>query len=170
MHDEELGSAERYDRTVRDLSQIFSDLVWLETELWQATDARLKADFDLPLVRFKPMQVIGRLPSCRVNDIAVEMSMTVGGTSKLVDRIERAGHCRRTPNPNDRRSSVVVLTPAGKRLLVEATEAFEEELELRLGSVLSPRALQQLGASLRTLRDGASAGASAVGSTSRPIE
>jgi hypothetical protein len=46
-----------------------------------------------------------------VFDIAEELSLTVGGTSKLVDRIEAAGHCVRRANPDDRRSSIIELTP-----------------------------------------------------------
>lgn len=37
------------------------------------------------------MQVIARRGTCRVQDIADEMAITVGGTSKLVDRLESAG-------------------------------------------------------------------------------
>jgi DNA-binding MarR family transcriptional regulator len=51
-----------------------------------------------------------------VYDIAHELAITTGGTSKLVDRIEASGYCRRLPNPADRRSSLLELTPAGQRL------------------------------------------------------
>ena len=80
-----------------DLKALFSELIRFETELWNAVDARLRADYDLPLSRFEPMQVIARHGTCRVNDIAEELAITVGGTSKLVDRIEASGHCRRRP-------------------------------------------------------------------------
>jgi DNA-binding MarR family transcriptional regulator len=98
------------------LQTVFSVLIRFETELWNAVDARLREDCDLPLSRFAPMQVIALHGSCRVHDIAGELSMTVGGTSKLVDRIEAAGYCTRSPNPGDRRSSVIGLTPAGVRI------------------------------------------------------
>jgi len=50
------------------------------------------------------MQVMSKYPACRVFDIKEELSITVGGTSKLVDRIEAAGLCRRRANPDDRRA------------------------------------------------------------------
>jgi DNA-binding MarR family transcriptional regulator len=134
------------------LAGLFSELVRLETELWNAVDARLRADFELPLPWFEPMQVIDRLPSCRVFDIATELSITVGGTSKLVDRIEAAGHCARVPNPDDRRSSVIELTPTGRRLLAKASAAFEDELHSRIGSAVSTRQLQQFESTLSALR------------------
>lgn len=135
-----------------DLSVLFAELIRFETELWNGVESRLRDDFDLPLSRFEPMQVMARIPSCRVFDIADALSITVGGTSKLVDRIEAAGHCHRRANPADRRSSIIELTPAGRRLLVKATAVFEEELQARLGSALSARSLDQFATSLTTLR------------------
>jgi DNA-binding MarR family transcriptional regulator len=135
-----------------DLRRLFNDIIRFETELWNAVDARLRDEFDLPLARFEPMLVIAGHPACRVHDIANELVITVGGTSKLVDRIEAAGHCRRRPNPDDRRSSIIELTAVGKRLLAKAGKAFDEELETLLGGAVSDRSLQQLGATLALLR------------------
>jgi DNA-binding MarR family transcriptional regulator len=118
------------------LQTVFSVLIRFETELWNAVDARPRADCDLPLSRFAPMQVVARHGGCRVHDIADELSMTVGGTSKLVDRIEASGYCTRSPNPGDRRSSIIELTPAGKAVLARATAVFEEELRNQLGTAM----------------------------------
>jgi DNA-binding MarR family transcriptional regulator len=41
------------------------------------------------------------------------LSMGSGTVSPLVDRLERAGYVERHPNPEDRRSSVVRMTPWG---------------------------------------------------------
>lgn len=135
-----------------DLRSVFNDLIRFEFELWNTADARLKRDFDLPLTHFEPMSVIGRLPGCRVYDIAAELLITTGGASKLVDRIEASGYCRRLPNPADRRSSLLELTPRGEQLLAEARVAFDEELQLRLGSVVPERTLRQFAATLSRLR------------------
>jgi DNA-binding MarR family transcriptional regulator len=137
---------------MEDLKRLFSDLIRLETELWNGVDARLRAEHDLPLHRFEPMQIIAATNDCRVYDIASALSLTTGGVSKIVDSIEAAGHCERRPNPGDRRSSIIKLTPAGRRVLAKATKTFEGELEARLGSALSERALRQLGSALGGLR------------------
>jgi DNA-binding MarR family transcriptional regulator len=134
------------------LAGLFDELVRFETELWSVVDSRLRADFDLPLAWFEPMQVIRRVASCRVYDIASELSITVGGTSKLVDRIEAAGHCRRVANPDDRRSSLIELTPSGRRLLAKATALFEDELQTRIGSAVSARHLAQFQITLEKMR------------------
>jgi MarR family transcriptional regulator, organic hydroperoxide resistance regulator len=135
-----------------DLPALFHQLVRFETELWNAVDERLRAEFDLPLTRLEPMRVIARVPSCRVNDIAEELSITIGGTSKLVDRIETAGYCLRRANPDDRRSSIIELTAAGRRVLAKADKVFEKELRARIGSAVSERSLQQFYSTVVKLR------------------
>jgi DNA-binding MarR family transcriptional regulator len=135
-----------------DLKTVFSELIRFETDLWNAVDARLRSEHDLQLTWFEPMQVMAKYPACRVFDIKKELSLTVGGTSKLVDRIEAAGLCRRLANPGDGRSRIIELTPAGQRLLAKATKSFEDELEARLESVVTGRALDQFGATLVKLR------------------
>ena len=135
-----------------DLRRLFSDIVRFEIELWNAVDTRLKNEFDLPLTHFEPMSVMEKLPGCRVYDIASELGITTGGTSKLVDRIEASGYCRRLPNPADRRSSLLELTPAGQRMFAEAGVAFDDELRRWLGTALPERTLRQFAATLTRLR------------------
>jgi len=124
-----------------DLPMLFTELIRYETELWNGVDARLRADVDLPLSRFEPMQIMAHTPACRVNDIADELAITIGGASKLVDRIEASGHCARRANPCDGRSSIA-----------KAAESFEDELALRLGSATSAALLDQFSATLTKLR------------------
>jgi len=70
---------------------LFSALTRLETELWDAVDARLRAECGLPLGRYEAMVVVASVGACRVFDIASALSITVGGASKLIDRVEAAG-------------------------------------------------------------------------------
>ena len=135
-----------------ELRELFNDLIRFEIELWNAVDARLKGELGLPLSHFEPMSVMDRLPRCRVYDIATELGITTGGTSKLVDRIEASGYCRRLPNPDDRRSSLLELTPEGERVLAAAGAAFDDELQRWLGSALPERTLRQFAATLARLR------------------
>jgi MarR family transcriptional regulator, organic hydroperoxide resistance regulator len=135
-----------------DLRRLFTDIIRFEIELWNAVDARLKSEFDLPLTHFEPMSVIDTMPGCRVYDIATELGITTGGTSKLIDRIEANGYCRRLPNPADRRSSLLELTEEGKRIFAAAGEAFDEELQRWLGAAVPERTLRQFAATLTRLR------------------
>ena len=134
------------------ISRIFDDLVRLQIELWNAIDARLQARCELSMGWFQVMRLVGRIEACRVNDIAEELRITVGGASKVVDRVEAAGLCRRRSNPGDRRSSIIELTPSGTSLLHTADAVYAEELHRRLQAPLPPRTLTQFGNTLRRLR------------------
>ncbi len=135
-----------------ELAGLFSDLVRLETDLWDLVDQRLRREHELPLSWFEPMQVMDRVGDCRVADIAEALSITVGGASKLVDRIEHAGWCGRAPNPNDARSSVLTLSRAGQRLFGAAQGAFDDELATRLAGAVSPDRLALFATTVRDLR------------------
>jgi MarR family transcriptional regulator, organic hydroperoxide resistance regulator len=137
---------------VSDLRRLFNDIIRFEIELWNAADKRLKNEFDLPLTHFEPMSVIDRLPNCRVYDVATELGITTGGASKLVDRIGACGYCRRLPNPDDRRSSLLELTPAGKSMLAQAEVVLDDELQRWLGAAVPERTLRQFAATLSRLR------------------
>ena len=111
-----------------DFYPLFSALTRLETELWDAVDARLRQECGLPLGRYEAMVVLASLGACRVFDIAAALSITVGGASKLIDRVEAAGYCSRKMNPGDRRSSLLELTPAGATVVDQGRQVVEAEL------------------------------------------
>jgi len=117
-----------------------SDLVRLEITLWNRIDARLRDEHDLSLSFFWPLYVVERSPdgSLRVGEVATSLGLTVGGASKIVDRIERAGLLRREPDAADRRASRVALTDAGRRKLSTASETYEAEMATVLDAALSP--------------------------------
>ncbi|MFC4627468.1 MarR family winged helix-turn-helix transcriptional regulator [Promicromonospora alba] len=138
-----------------DLKRLYHDLVRFETELWAAVDTRLRTDCDLQLTWFEIMQLLGREPGRRVQDIATEFAISVGGTSKVVDRIVVAGFSRRIPNPQDGRSALLELTEVGQQKLAEAVPVFEDELALRFRSVLGEGELERLALNLRLLRTSA---------------
>ncbi|NEA61011.1 MarR family transcriptional regulator [Streptomyces sp. SID12488] len=135
-----------------DLKLLYRELVSLEIELWDGIEGRLRAEYDLPLTSFEVLHLLLQQPGRRIQDIAEKFSITVGGTSKVVDRLEAAGLCERRANPNDRRSSIVELTPEGRKLVDGALKVFEEELELRIGSVIPEQSVREVTAALSTLR------------------
>jgi DNA-binding MarR family transcriptional regulator len=135
-----------------DLTALFRELVRLEVELWNAVEERVRAEHGLALGSYEVMTVIARQPGCRVHDIAAALSITVGGVSKLVDRIEAGGDCVRRANPGDRRSSIIELTPAGRGRLAEVTGAVEHELARRLAPGLQGRSPAEFTRTLTRLR------------------
>jgi DNA-binding MarR family transcriptional regulator len=130
-----------------------TDLVRLEIALWDRVDARLRESHGLPLAFFEPLHLISRVrgDSLRVGDLARGLRITVGGTSKLVDRMEQAGLIAREPDRDDRRASRVALTTAGKRKLAAALKSYEAEVADILGGVLSPEEQHQMSDSVARL-------------------
>jgi DNA-binding MarR family transcriptional regulator len=124
-----------------------TDLIRLEIALWDRVDTRLRSSHGLSLAFFEPLRLLSLAPrrSMRVGDLARALRVSVGGTSKLVDRIERAGLIVRESDPDDRRASRVALTRAGKRILDRAVKAYEAEVGSILGGVLSRSEQRQMG-------------------------
>lgn len=148
------------------LKGLFSDLVRLEVSLWDVLDRRLRQELDLPVSNFEVMQVIDRCPNCRVYDIAQRLSITVGGTSKAVDRIEALGHCARRLNPDDRRSSIIELTAEGRVMMEKAGHVVEDELAERF-DVLPSTEVAHLRATINTLLGAAGHGGPGAGTCRR---
>ncbi|GAA4608061.1 DNA-binding MarR family transcriptional regulator [Actinoplanes octamycinicus] len=135
-----------------DLTSLFTDLVRTETRLYNRIDARLRAEHDMPLGALEFLQIIERLPTCRVFDIAHEVDITVGATSKAVDRLVARGWCERRANPDDRRSSLLFLTPAGEQALAAAVPTFEAAWAEQIAGLPQPM-LAQLADGLRVWRE-----------------
>jgi DNA-binding MarR family transcriptional regulator len=135
-----------------DLREVFDDLVRFETDLWNEIDARLRRDCGIPLGNLNVLLVVEATAQCRVNEIASALSITVGGASQAVDRLEKNGQCVRRPSPTDRRSSIIELTAAGRKIVHTAGPIFDDELDARLRRPLSRPALNALGTGLAALR------------------
>jgi DNA-binding MarR family transcriptional regulator len=132
------------------LETIFTDLVRFQIEAWSVVESRLKTEHDLALGSFEILRVIAATENCRVNDIAHQMVITVGGASKIVDRLENAGHVERRTNPGDRRSSIVALTASGTSVLATAEPTYVAVLSDLFD--LPASELKQLATTLSTLR------------------
>ena len=113
---------------------LFDALVKYETDLWNHLDDRLRDAGAVPLPTLFALRVVRRHPgTCRVHEIRSDLGITVGAASKLVDRLERDGLAVRRPHPDDRRSSLVSLTPAGDRAHDEGVEILRRGLDDQLG-------------------------------------
>jgi len=86
----------------------------------------------------------------RPSDFTGSLMLTSSGTTKRLDRLERAGLLERTPDPDDRRGVIITLTEAGHELIDRVTEAHLAN-ESRLLAGLSAREREQLAGLLRKL-------------------
>jgi DNA-binding MarR family transcriptional regulator len=90
-----------------------------------------------PLSWFELMFAVGRSPSGRprMSELAEWLTLSRGGITKLVDRLQDAGYLERVSCAEDRRSLQAELTPAGKRMVEEMRAVYSAEVERYLGSL-----------------------------------
>jgi DNA-binding MarR family transcriptional regulator len=89
----------------------------------------------------------------RPSEFSGALMLTSSGTTKRLDRLERAGLIARSPDPQDRRGVVITLTGEGRTLIDAVTEAhLENERSLLAG--LTPAEQDRLAGLLRKLRLG----------------
>ncbi|MFC7305488.1 MarR family winged helix-turn-helix transcriptional regulator [Streptomyces monticola] len=85
--------------------------------------------------------------------LSATLMLTTGGMTGRLDKLERAGLLRRSPDPHDRRGLQVTLTGTGLELVDKAVVA-GLDVRQELMSVLDDEQVEQLSALLRTLLGG----------------
>jgi len=145
------------------VESVFHEVLRFETALWAEVDAQVRGRHGLALERYEVLRSVVELGGApRVNDIAHYLAITVGATSKLVDRLESSGYCERRANPTDRRSSLISLTGSGARMCADASKTFNSALEGLIGAHLSSSEQQVLVSTLQRLRGLSVPGAAAA--------
>jgi MarR family transcriptional regulator, multiple antibiotic resistance protein MarR len=114
---------------------------------------RLRARHGVSLAQLEFLLFIRDHEAARVGDLAAAFAVGVGATSKGIDRLEAQGWVARRPNPANRRSSILSLTRAGRRLTDEAEATFTAELTALLSGALSAQEIRALTGPLESLRE-----------------
>jgi len=116
------------------MMEFFDALVRYEVSLWAAVDQELGRLELVGLGHLHALRVLDRYDgSARVQDLSDDIGITVGAVSKLVDRLERDGLVARSPNPANRRSSLIALTATGRDALAAALQVARSVVEAAVG-------------------------------------
>jgi DNA-binding MarR family transcriptional regulator len=111
-------------------------------------DADLGSHHGLAFAELRLLQVLATASHARLRptDLAAELEITGSGVTRAVLPLEKRGIVRRERDPEDARSSRVVLTPAGRTLVAEAlrTAAETAARQLRRLSLGQTRQLERL--------------------------
>jgi DNA-binding MarR family transcriptional regulator len=86
----------------------------------------------------------------RPTDLMNALMLTSSGTTKRLDRLEKAGMVAREPDPGDRRGTLIVLTETG-RTLIDGVTGPHLANEARLLAALTPEERDVLAGLLRKL-------------------
>jgi len=127
----------------------------LEMSLWAAAESAVVEACGLKLGSVGALRSIAALgDSARVQDLAVDLGITIGAVSKLVDRLEAADLVRRQPHESDGRSHVIGRTRKGISTLDRALTAMDAALQAHLGDRETDVALRGLAKRLDRLATG----------------
>lgn len=85
--------------------------------------------------------------------VAHELAISNQACSQLADLVEAAGYLERRPNPQDRRSKLVRLTPRGRALAEQGVQLILES-EAEYAALVGPRSLRRFTAALAALYRG----------------
>ena len=128
-------------------------------ELWESLHAvyflitehlgEVLAPFGLAVVEYRALRICSDGPA-RATDLTRRLGLTPSGGTELIDRLERRRLVKRSENPNDRRSVLVVLTASGHRLVTAARAARRAELR-RLARAMPPERQERLKSELEEL-------------------
>ena len=135
-----------------DLDTVFTDLVRVETRLYNAVAERVKAEAGVGAGHFELLRYVRGHPDARVADLASAFAIGVGTTSKIADRLEKEGWLERRPNPANRRSSLLALTPEGESVVSRTEPVWQAVIQEILGGAVNPGELTALSLALGALR------------------
>lgn len=108
----------------------FGRLVEVQGRLERRLGADLEARCGLPHTWFEVLVRLSRSDGGRLTmgALAEEVTLTTGGVTRLVDRMDAAGLVERLPCTTDRRVSYAAITDAGRAKLEDAGEVHAANL------------------------------------------
>jgi DNA-binding MarR family transcriptional regulator len=115
----------------------------------------LEQSVGIPLVFFDVLIHVGGAPEGRLtmSSLSMDVALTTGGVTRLVDRMVDAGLVARQNCPSDRRSVHVILTTEGRTVLERAITAHIEGIDRHLMAHLDARDCAALEVSLSKVLD-----------------
>jgi DNA-binding MarR family transcriptional regulator len=122
-------------------------------ELWLGSDQLRRSMAKSLSVGVSELAVMGNLHKdgrLTPREIGDRLGITTGSTTAVLDRIEREGFVVRAPNPDDRRSVHVLLTPKGETAMAWVVDELDKQL-IDVQPKLSSDELEQLASGLSVL-------------------
>ena len=119
-------------------------------------EERLRAEVDLSWADFETLMRL-RISAghpMQMSEMAAQLVGSPSGTTRIADRLERAGLIERETPRDNRRIVLVQLTESGRRVLAKAERVFRAALEESFGTHLSRNDVMQLRQLMRQLLEG----------------
>ena len=115
LGDEDIGREAAAKSSDHAAVKLWLRLLSCSTQIEQEIRTRLRQRFATTLPRFDYLAQLERHPEgLRMNALSRYLMVTGGSVTGLTDQLAAEGHVERLPDPVDRRSLIVRLTPAGR--------------------------------------------------------
>ena len=136
---------------------LWAGLFRVTERVLDAVEADVKAAGFPPLLWYDALLELDRLgpkEGLRPFELEERMLLPQYGLSRLIDRLEKAGHVERWRCAKDGRGYFVAITGQGRELRRAMWPAYAAAIERHIGSRLSPQEAHQLAALLQKLAPG----------------
>ncbi len=132
----------------------FGLLLEAHAQLTRDLDADLQNSDGISLQTFEVLLRISRAPESRLtmSELAGAVSLTIGGVTRLADRLEKDEMVQRLACPSDRRVVYLGITDKGRSVLERALANHLESLERRVAARLTAPVTATLDEALDVLR------------------
>jgi len=116
--------------------------VWLPAAL----DAQLQRDAGITHVEYQVLSWLSMSPgrTARMSDIAARSNVNLSHLSRIAARLEKRGWMRRTPDPDDGRATLAVLTHDGWDKVVATAPGHVREVQRLVFDNSTPAQVRQL--------------------------
>ena len=129
LGDEAIGREARAQSSDHSAVRLWLRLLSCSTQIEQEIRSRLRKTFGTTLPRFDYLAQLERHPEgLRMNALSRYLMVTGGNVTGLTDQLVAEGHVERVPDPQDRRSLIVRLTPSGRQHFLRMAQAHESWL------------------------------------------
>ena len=131
-------------------------LLRVHASLVRDLDRELEEAHGLPLTHYEVLLYLDAAPDhrLRMSDLAASVLLSQSGVTRLVDRLERAGHVVRMPCAEDRRVLYAELTDSGRARLAEARPTHLAGVRARFLSCFDAGELDELAAAWERVQPG----------------
>lgn len=124
------GEDERIDNV-----DLVTEAVLTASRLLVAVSARSLNDVEdnLTLPQFRALVVLASRGPLRLTHLADHLAVNPSTALRMAERLAAAGVIDRSPNPENRRESILALTDAGRRVVDQVTSRRREEIAAIVG-------------------------------------
>ena len=139
----------------RDLISAVGLLLEAANYLERAVAADVQNRTGLPGPWFETLVRLRRSPASgvRMNEMAAQVSFAPSSFSRLVDNMEAEGLVERTPDPTNRRATLLRLATSGEQRVSDAIRVHEPSARRHFADLLSDDELDVLETITRKIRD-----------------